>query len=152
LFYQLRITTQFNPVSVNFGSESREDFIARIVRDYPAVRYMQENAKPEDRLLLLGDGRGYLCLPQCVPDPDHFRWAKEISVYTDLDGLGQWFADSGISHVLLSWEDLDFLLQHDPEGVVEQAALNLIAWREAGCLETVFEDEWNELYSVACVP
>lgn len=152
LFYQLRITTQFNPVSVNFGGESRENFFARIVKDYPAIQYMQENAGPEDRLLLLGDGRGYLCLPQCIPDPDHFRWARDISALQNPDSLGKWFADSGVSHVLLSWEDLDFLLQHDPEGVMEKATLNLIAQREAGCLETVFSDDWNELLSVSCGP
>jgi len=113
---------------------------------------MQENSEPEDRVLMLGDDRGYLCLPQCVPDPDHFRWVASIARFADPDSLGQWFSNSGFSHVLLNWVGLDILLQHDPEGEMKQAVLNLIAWPEAGCLEPVYQDEWNELYSVACIP
>ena len=150
LFYQFQIATQFNPIPVNIGVESRNDFFSRSVSYYPALMYMQEDAEPADRVLMLGDGRGYLCLPQCVPDPDHFRWAASIARLEDHDSLGQWFSNSDFSYVLLNWAGLDFLLQHDPEDEIRQAVLNLIVWRDAGCLETVFKDDGNDLYSITC--
>lgn len=150
LFYQVRIAVDYRLVPVIIGSESREAFLSRTVRDYPAMQAALGLIPPPDRLLLLGDGRGYYCAPWCIPDPDHFRWAAAIAGLPDEASLGSWFRTQGISHVLLSWEDLDFFLQHDPRGVMERATRSLIEWREAGCLQPEFTDEWTALYRVAC--
>lgn len=150
LFYQIRIALDSRIVPVIVGSESREVFLSRTVRDFPAMKAARELVVQPGRLLLLGDGRGYYCSPWCVPDPDHFRWAAEIVELPDEASLGRWFAARGITHLLLSWEDLDFLLQHDPSGVMERAARRLIGWRDAGCLKPMFSDTWAELYAVAC--
>ncbi|MGH2620122.1 MAG: ArnT family glycosyltransferase [Anaerolineales bacterium] len=150
LFYQIRITLDSRVVPVVVGAESREAYLSRTVRDYPAMKAGAELIPQPDRLLLLGDGRGYYCWPWCVPDPDHFRWAAEIAELQGETSLGEWFSSHNISHLLLSWEDLDFLLQHDPSGVMERASRSLIEWREAGCLQPEFVDEWAALYRVAC--
>jgi hypothetical protein len=151
IYYQMVLTIQFKPLGVVIGTESREGFLARIVKDYPAVAYIQKNVPDTDRILLLGDGRGYYCLPQCMPDPDHFRWAGEIATLPDLTALGKWFSQMEVTHILLSWEDLDFLLQHDPMGVIEKAARRLLEWRDSGCLRNVFSDNWVELYEITCI-
>ncbi len=150
LFYQIRMTLDSRIVPVIVGAESREAYLSRTVRDYPAMKAGGELIRQADRVLLLGDGRGYYCLPWCVPDPDHFRWAAEIVELPGATSLGEWFSSRNISYVLLSWEDLDFLLQHDPRGVMEQASRTLIEWRDAGCLQPEFVDEWAALYRVAC--
>jgi hypothetical protein len=150
LYYQVRIAVDSKIIPVVVGSESRETFLSRTVRDYPAMQAGLELVRPPDRLLLFGDGRGYFCVPWCIPDPDHFRWAAAIAELPDHASLGSWFRSHGISHVLLYWEDLDFFLQHDPRGVMERATRSLIEWREAGCLQPEFTDEWAALYRVAC--
>ena len=150
LFYQVRIAVDYKIIRVIVGSESREIFLSRTVRDYPAMQAALKLNPPPDRVLLIGDGRGYYCEPWCIPDPDHFRWAAAIAGLPDQASLGSWFTSQGISHVLLSLEDLDFFLQHDPRGVMEQATRSLIGWRDAGCLQPEFVDEWTELHRVAC--
>jgi len=51
---------------------------------------------------------------------------------------------------MLSMEDLDFLLQHDPQGVAWTALERLAAWRQAGCLQEVFNDGGASVLSVTC--
>ena len=149
-FYQLVVIATVGPHLPSLGLETREQFVARNVRDYPAIDFISTNLPSDSRTLFLGDGRSYYCPDLCVPDPDHFRWAREISDLAGMRALGPWFARSGYTHVLFSVEDLDFFLQHDPLGVMLQAVTMLFEWRDQGCLATVFEDEWTRLYEVTC--
>jgi hypothetical protein len=150
LFYQIVILVQFRPQLPVAGLETRRQFLARIVQDFPAARYAVEVLPPGSRVLQLGDGRGYYCLPTCVPDPDHFRWAGEISRLLTPGELTAWFAEHRFTHLMLSLEDLDFLLQHDPAGAMRLALEKIVLWREAGCLKSVWENEGSQLFAVDC--
>jgi 4-amino-4-deoxy-L-arabinose transferase-like glycosyltransferase len=150
LFYQLVVITRFRPTSVAFGLESRGGFLTRIVKDFGATRFATESLPAGSRVLALGDGRGYYCPERCLPDPDHFRWSSEIAALESEQDLADWFDQRGITHVLLSLEDLDFLLQHDPAGVVRSALDRILLWRDLGCLEEAYRDEWASVYAVAC--
>ncbi len=150
LFYQLVYLLQFRPGGAALGLQSRRSFLARIVRDFPAVRYVAEDLPGGSRVLLLGDGRGYYCLPACIPDPDHFRWAAEIARCEDDADLVAWFESMGVTHILLSLEDLDFLLQHDPEGVMRAGLDRLSDWKQEGCLQKVFDDGRASVLAVTC--
>jgi hypothetical protein len=150
LFYQVAHVVQLRPVGVVIGAESRRAFLARSDHDFQAARYVRETLPSSGRTLLLGDGRGYYCLPACLPDPDHFRWAAEIARREDDADLVAWFDSMGATHILLSMEDLDFLLQHDPEGVMRAGLERLSAWRQAGCLQEVFNDGRTSVLRVTC--
>ena len=150
LFYQGAFQWQFRPLGAVIGRESRGEFLARFVRNFRAVRYAIEEAPVEGRVLLLGDGQGYYCLPACIPDPDLFRWAAEIAERDDNAALAEWFDSIGATHIMLNTEDLDFLLQHDPQGVARSAIDRLSAWRQAGCLQEVFNDGWASVLRVTC--
>jgi len=150
LFYQGVVQWQIRPVEAAIGLESRRAFLARTVPDFSAVRYALDHANGEVRVLLLGDGRGYYCLPDCIPDPDHLRWAAEIAERDDNAALAEWFDSMGATHIMLSMEDLDFLLQHDPQGVARTAIDRLSAWRQAGCLQEVFDDGRASVLRVTC--
>lgn len=150
LFYQIRIAAQFNPTKVAIGAESRRSYLSRIVKDYPAIRDFQRDCDESSRLLMLGDGRGYWCVPQCLPDLDHFRWARQIVNLENDAELCGWFAAQGATHILFSLEDLDSLLQHDPTSIMEKALLRVVAWRDSGKLYLVFADDWTETYLVTC--
>lgn len=150
LFYQIVALATYRPLGTLVGLESRNAFLSRIVADYAASRFIADHLPPSSRVLLLGDGRGYYCGEQCLPDPDHFRWSAEISALDSQEELVSWFQTRRITHVLLSLEDLDFLLQHDPQRVVHAALDRLLAWRDAGCLEARFEDRWASVWEVVC--
>ena len=149
LFYQARFLQEINPLPAAVGMERREEFLARTVHDFRGVRATLET-DPEAHILLLGNGRGYYCLPRCTPDPDHFRWSAEIMALSSSADLTRWFEQHGVSHVLLSWMDLDFLLQHDPSGIVGMALARLRAHQESGCLHLVYDEPSAAVMRVEC--
>jgi hypothetical protein len=150
LFYQIVIVLGFSPQLPVIGLETRAEFLSRIVRDFPATYFINNNLPPTSSVLFIGNGRAYYCPERCVPDPDHFRWAREISDAAEAEGLASWFSEQGFTHLLYNIEDLDFLLQHDQQEVTYHAILALQDWRSEGCLETIYEDEWASVLEVTC--
>jgi hypothetical protein len=150
LVYQGIHLFERQPVLVIMGLESRRSYLSRVIRDFSAWRYVEEILPADRSVLLLGDGRGYYCPSACIADPDHFRWAAEITALANDSQLGLWFHKRNVRYVLLSLEYLDFLLQHDAHGVLRLALERVFRWRDAGCLEKVYEDDWAWLYRVKC--
>ncbi len=150
LFYQIVALGTYQPLGYLAGRENRSSFLARTVGDYAASRFIADRLPASSRVLLLGDGRGYYCGVKCLPDSDHFRWSAEISGLESNEALASWFHQQGITHIVLSIEDLDFLLQHDPQGVVRAALDRLLLWRDAGCLVERFEDARTSVWEIAC--
>jgi hypothetical protein len=151
LFYQVRVLGEYDLLDVVIGSESRQQFLSRAALDLPALQAADLLIEGTGRVLMLGDGRGYYCLPGCIPDPDHFRRAAEIA-RLPVERLAQWFADQRADYLLLSWEDIDFLLQHDVDGNMAEAIRAVGHFKEAGCLRSRYSDEWAELFEVVCRP
>jgi hypothetical protein len=146
LFYQIQVALKHNPSYVITGLESRHQYLMRNARDYPAMQYLQEFDAQGERALLIGNGRGYYCFPRCVPDPDHFRWASEITELQDEMDFQAWMESRDLGYITLSLEDLDFLLQHDPTGVINRVLEKIANLRDGGALEEVYKDEWTILY------
>lgn len=150
LFYQIVIIFGFSPQLPVIGLESRAEFLSRIVRDFPATYFINNNLPQTSRVLFIGNGRAYYCPELCVPDPDHFRWAREISDAAEREELTSWFSEQGFTHLLYNIEDLDFLLQHDQQEVTRRAILALKDWGSQGCLDSIYEDEWASVLEVTC--
>jgi hypothetical protein len=85
-----------------------------------------------------------------VPDPDHFRWAAEINRLSSVTEFAGWMKAKGFSHLLLSWEDVDFLLQHDPTSTMLDAVRRFREWMKSDCLRETYADDWDTLVVVAC--
>ncbi len=149
LFYQIQVALKHNPSYVITGLESRHQYLMRNERDYPAMQYLKEFDAQGERALLIGNGRGYYCVPRCVPDPDHFRWASELAELKDQTDFQAWMESQGIGYITLSLEDLDFLLQHDPTRVITRTLENIASLRDQGALVEVYKDEWTILYHAA---
>jgi 4-amino-4-deoxy-L-arabinose transferase-like glycosyltransferase len=150
VFYQIQLMRTLKPWKILSGSESPAEFLERNVGDFGASHYMKNELAAPARVLLLGDGRSYYCSPTCIPDPDHFRWAAKISGFREFDDFQGWAASNKITHLLFSIEDADFLLQHDPNGIMREALTKLASWHDQGCLEEIFTDTWTRIFEIGC--
>jgi hypothetical protein len=150
IFYQFQIIRQYRTLDVLTGRTDREDFLENAIGDYAASKFIREELPDTARVLMLGNGRGYYCVPKCLPDPDHFHRALQIA---DLDPdapLDGWMREMSATHIQISIEDLDFLLQHDPKDIMQQAFNKILSIPSNDCLEKVFDDQWVEIYEVKC--
>ena len=150
LFYQVVVLVEYAPHLPAGGWESSRQFLRRVVRDYPAVDFINRSLPPSARALQLGDGQAFYCSEKCVADPDHFRWAAQINRFSSAADFVNWMTDQGFTHLLLSWEDIDFLLQHDPTSTMLGAVRRLREWMPTECIRVVYSDEWSTLAEVAC--
>lgn len=149
-FYQVQIVRQYRTIDVLFGLESDQDYLHRAVGDYAATQFIREDLPETARVLLLGDGRGYYCGPKCIPDPDHFHFARQIVDLKPSTSISTWLTEMNVTYLMISIEDLDFLLQHDPTGTMRTALERISSIPLDGCFEQVYEDRWVEIYAVSC--
>lgn len=150
LFYQWIVQIENRPYMPVVGWESSRQYLARAVRIYPAVDFINRGLPADTRVLQVGDGRALYCGVRCVPDPDHFRWASQITRYRNPCTFADWMIDQGYTHVMISWEDIDFLLQHDPMGTMLEAVRRLQRWIATDCFRPVYADDWSLLVGVTC--
>jgi hypothetical protein len=150
LFYQVVVMLTHAPLRPVLGWESGRQFLRRVVRSYPAVDFIHRALPSGSRALQLGNGQIFYCPTKCVADPDHFRWAAQINRFSTVFEFDRWMRAEGHTHVLLSWEDIDFLLQHDPTSTMLNAVLRLKQWMTTPCFREVFADEWNVVAEVGC--
>jgi hypothetical protein len=52
--------------------------------------------------------------------------------------------------LMLSIEDADFLLQHDPDGTLRQAVMKISYWHDQSCLVETYSDSWTRIYEFEC--
>jgi hypothetical protein len=149
LFYQIQVILQYGPQRSYLGAETRREFLRRTVWDFGATEHLLTEPE-EKRALLLGDGRSYYCHPRCIPDPDHYRWAAGLANLPDAAAFSAWLRSQGAGLILLSWEDADFLLQHDPKGVMQTALLKVVRWKAEGCFRVIYSDRWTEILEPTC--
>lgn len=150
LFYQVQIIRTFHTMAYISGRLSGTEFLSNASKDFPAKNFLLNNGNLEGKVLLLGDGRSYYCQGICIPDPDHFRWAYELGQRSSTDEIGSWFGENGIGYVLLSNEDVGFLIVHDPQGLMNNALGVLEGYRQIGCLRLTYSDQNNLLFEVDC--
>lgn len=149
-FYQIQVMRTYDTLRALAGAISRQDFLERAVGDYGASQFIRRSLPPAARVPLIGNGRSYYCSPKCIPDPDHFRWSSELMRLETPMEVCMWARALGASHLMASIEDLDFLLQHDPLGVVQEAVMRLGPWKDSGVLKPVYSDDWAEIYRLEC--
>ncbi|MGD8632499.1 MAG: glycosyltransferase family 39 protein [Anaerolineales bacterium] len=150
VFYQIQVMRTFNTLAYTSGALSGTDFLANASRDFPAKDFLLNGDSLEGKVLLIGDGRSYYCQEVCIPDPDHFRWAYELSQRSSTSELEAWLVEREVGYLLLSKEDLGFLTAHDQHGLMGSALGVVERYRQAGCLRLAYADQNNTLYEVIC--
>ena len=152
LVYQGALVWQMQTQRFLFGEETRRTFLARVIPDSAVTLWAQEQLEPTAQVLLLGDGRGYYCLPQCLPDLGPFHWSMAIAQMDSFAAFQVWAADLGVTHLQLNFNYLDFLLQHDPRMVLSTAYRRVAAWQADGLLQVVRETDEASLLALPAVP
>jgi hypothetical protein len=149
LLYSALFFAQVKPLGVISGLESREQFLERMVPDHAAMQEIL--ALPQSaRVLFLWDGRGFYCDQRCLPDTDHARWTNWVATSGSKEYVTKRLAEMGVTHLLLSWADVDFILQHDPAGDHQRALEFFLQGYAPGCTQSVYHDDWTELYELTC--
>jgi hypothetical protein len=149
-FYQIQVMRQYRTLDVLLGRISPDTFLEQAVGDYAATRFIIDELPESARVLMLGNGRGYYCSPKCIPDPDHFYRARQIVELDESTPISDWLAELGMTHLLISIEDLDFLLQHDPTGMMQSALSRVQTVSKDECFTLVYRDQWVEIYRQTC--
>jgi hypothetical protein len=130
--------------------ETRESFLERMVSDYSAQEYILQ-ALPEDaRVLLVWDARGYYCPEKCVPDYYHAKWTTLVRNHPAPEAVADDLRRQGITHLLVSRTDINFLLGHDPDGVQRDAWDYLRNVFIPSCAKEVYSDSWTQLLEITC--
>jgi hypothetical protein len=133
IFYQLRVLINTGTVNTLTGVESKSEFLSRNVTGFSELSKLQLST--DSRVVLIGDGRGYYCLPDCIPDPDHFRWISEIAAHDSCKEFIVWMKSMQADYLLLNWEDLDFLSQHDPKGLIPAGLAKVSELEQNNCIQ-----------------
>jgi len=144
IFYQLRILMDTGAAMTVAGLSSKYEFLRRSVTGFDELSKLPVSV--DSRVILVGDGRGYYCLPNCVPDPDHFRWVTEIASHQSCEEFSTWMDGMQANYLLMNWEDLNFLSQHDPKGLLRAGLARVLEHEQNGCLQIRTETQSVTVY------
>jgi hypothetical protein len=148
--YSILYLILVRPAGVVIGAESKDNFLRRLVEDYPAIQFVQSELEPQSRVLMLWDGRAYYCDERCIPDVDHTQWTQLVSQTQDVMEVAYSLKEIGVTHLLLSVSDLDFILQHDPTEEHYRAASFFLHQFHPACAREVYNDDNSSILELTC--
>jgi dolichyl-phosphate-mannose-protein mannosyltransferase len=138
------------PFTQWIGSESRDDFLTRSLRDYEAVRWVNQHAGEVSRLLVVGDARLFYLEPPVLAD-QNLDLSQRLVAAGDPAAARALLRSAGISHVLVSQGQLGWLVRFDPEERIRRWWTAFEAGR-SGYLVSEFSNEVAAVYRVADDP
>ena len=149
LVLMVRFLAIVQPNEIIFGEISKNEFLSTYVKDYRAIDYINDNL-PDDALVFTPwDGRGYYCDGKCYPDISQSAWAALVQETDEIDNISSWLEAKGVTHILLSWDDVYFFIyEHDPSGSHDQALSYFLDDFAPRCAVLVYEDDWAQLYEL----
>jgi hypothetical protein len=111
-------TAVFSSVNVALGREKGDAYLARVLDQWPAARFVRETLPPDARLLFIGETRPYYFSRNAVapyPIDAHplSRWVHEA---TSAGSLVRRLTAEGITHVVLNVHE--FRRVHEKYGVL----------------------------------
>jgi hypothetical protein len=134
------------------GLESRRQFLTRALAGFPTREYIRQNLPPDALVFLIGDGRRYYCPQQCAKEVDQFGWTR-IAIESDFQAqtAASLMCAQGVTHVLLSWPDINYLLLHDWDGSITDSMRFLITDFEPTMLRQVYRETDASLFALDCI-
>jgi hypothetical protein len=152
ILFQGALLLYTHPVGVVLGSESREEFLRRMIPTFSAIAFAASRLPADTRLLTTGDGRAYYCSDMCLDTDDQFLWWTLIKNSETAEDFETSLRELGATHILVSWRDLDFFTS--PDNPYQQIA-PAIEFLEHDVLETcgqeLYADENAAIYALDCL-
>jgi len=151
IIYQLENIIVLKPYRVVFGFETKDAFLSRALYDYPAIKFTQTNLKPNDRVLMLWDGRSYYCNKMCLADVDQSAWYHLFVESNDPYVIGNYLNASGVTHIYFGEAELAWLIRyHDPSGIQKQSATFFLEVFRDACTREIYHDRYGVIYELTC--
>ncbi len=150
LLIQVSLVRQLSPFPVLTGIETKEAFLEDLIDDFKSLQVINRTLPPNARVLMLWDGQGYYCDDRCLPDAEQGQWTLLVSAGGDLEGVRRNLDQLGVTHLLLSQVDAEWLLSHDPSGKHQEAFDFLLHEFIGRCGKQIYADSAMILYEVAC--
>jgi hypothetical protein len=120
------------------------------VSDYAAMEFIQSHLPPDAKVYMLWDARSYHCDSRCFPDWQKKQWVELTSSNSSPTAVASKLREMNVSHLLLSSEDVDYAVMHDPTGLHLQALQFLLDDFKPACAREIYQDEWTMLYELTC--
>jgi hypothetical protein len=137
------------PDRVLLGIDSKQDFLIRVLRDYPGISFVNSNLPKAAVPIFLWDGRGFYCKNKCLADVDQSRWSALIQNTSSLEEVSDWLQKRNITHVFFSKEDITFfLLKHDQKGEYLKATKYFLDEFVPKCTNEIYTDEWVQIFEI----
>ncbi len=149
LIFMVIYSILIRPERVLFGFDSKQDFLVRVLRDYPGITYLNDHLKPSNITLFLWDGRAYYCKANCSADIDQSKWTALIQNTNKLVEVSKWLEERNVTHIFLSNEDITyFILKHDQKNKHLKAVKFLLDVYIPKCGQIVHEDNWTQIMEI----
>lgn len=142
---------EVQPVGVLAGIEGRNEFLSRVEGNYSALKYLQDNQQPDERVFMIWDGRSYYCDRNCVPDTDNSQWTYLVNRYKDVPTILDYFRRNRVAYLLVNTINAYFMLEHDPNGEQLEAISFLAQDFIPACAEEVFSSNEIMVYQITCI-
>ncbi|MEW6717728.1 MAG: hypothetical protein AB1345_09520 [Chloroflexota bacterium] len=150
LLYASLYFVDVNPLPVLVGMEERQSFLHRRLKDYEGIQYVESELPANVKVMMLWDGRGYYCDQRCMPDADQTHWVRVVLSSSGVEQAADRLHAMGVTHLFLSLEDADYMLQNDPQGVHRQAAEFFLHQFQPACTDEIYRDEGVRIYELTC--
>ena len=99
--------------------------------------------------MMLWDGRGYYFDRRYLPDVTQSQWAYLASQKGwDVQQVATHLHEAGVTHLLLSFQDMNFISQYDVSGQQLRAARFLIREFVPACTRQVYHDNYYDLLEI----
>jgi hypothetical protein len=121
------------------GGETRAEYLTRRLGAYYAtLEQMNQTLPAQAVVLFLWEPRSYFCQMECRPDSILDQLAHDQYVYGSAEKIVAAWKKTGVTHVLLHRQGLEFVKSEGTEAL-DQAALDQLAVLEARYFEPVFD-------------
>jgi len=138
------------PWRVILGIESKAEFLGREVSDYAAKEFIQANLPPDAKVLMPWNARSYYCDGRCVPDWLRLRWVELVTPRAGPQEVAGELRALGVTHLLISAEDVDYSVINDSSGASLAALEFLVEEFQPVCTREIYRDQWTSLLELEC--
>jgi len=77
-------------------------------------------------------------------------WTQMVDKTPGVGGVLAQLQARGISHLAVSWSDIEFLSHHDPTGLYKRALSFLLDDFVPVCARKIYEDDAMYLFEITC--